>query len=1174
MQEVFAQLEKITEYTFLYKPDLLKKCGRMDIDVKDVEFNHLLKDLLYPFGLSFTIDDRVIIITPAEPKKEKKQRILIKGRVLAKDSTAIPGVTILLKGTSTGLTTDNQGFFTFILPDSTASREFTLSFIGMKTQTLRYKDRPKTGLWTIILEEEVLNMDEVVVTGYQQMRKSDVVGSITTVKTSDIMMPGYTSIDQMLQGRVAGMVVTNTSSRIGTSPKIRIRGTSTILGNQDPLWVVDGIIQPDPLPIDRSDVMIDDLKNILGNQISWLNPADIETITILKDAAATAIYGSKAANGVIVITTKRGKEGRMTVNYGVTFSFRARPHYNQFNLMNSKERIQFSREAFEQGVFYSEIPVGSINTYEGIIQMLKDKQLTGEEAEKAVLRLESANTDWFKILTRNSLSHNHHLSISGGTNKVTYNASLGFNDQAGIELQNNAQNLSARLSLGVQLHPKVRMDIVLGGAINKNRSYAAGVNPLGYAKTTSRAIPAYEESGDLYYIQKAAYYKLNARDRLYLKYNILHEMEHSYSQNKAQQMNGSFNFSWEIFPWLKYEFVGGINTNTGLGESFAGTQTFYVARNYRGYDYGTEEYGSEKYNAAMLPYGGELFNSERNVTGWNIQNKIVIQKAWNEDHRLGVLLGTESSSTSTKNASHKTFGYMPERGERVTEPTPLDQLKPIGAPVDKWGILQAIYNGSGWMRTTQTANLFSLFATLTYSLKHRYVLNASIRNDVSNRFGQDQNKRFDPTFSFGVSWNIAQEPLLNSISAYLNQFTLRAAYGIQGNAVNSISPDLILTMGPLKEYYGSFTSSISRLPNPDLSWERTKTWNLGVDIQLFRWITMNLEYYTKRSNNIIKQTVAYEYGINDMDINGGRITNSGIEYTLNITPIRTKNWGWTIGLNSSKNWNKAQTEALIHNFTAKDYLEGKSDRILKKGYPLSGFWSFSYKGLNHDTGLPEFNHIYQQDEEGKIKLNPHGQPLLAKISEITDFLVYSGKTEPDFTGGITTRLRWKNLTFGANCSLLIGAQKRLPSPFPGKNHIPTSDINLDRELINRWKEPGDERKTNIPGLYTGIEPIDFTLPDVGFGGNTYTGTMTDPYEMWEKSDLRVVNASFFRCQQMSLTWNMSERICMQLGIKSFSVQAIVNNVFVIASKKFHGFDPELGNSVQPKTYSVGINVGF
>ena len=188
--------------------------------------------------------------------------------------------------------------------------------------------------------------------------------------------------------------------------------------------------------------------------------------------------------------------------------------------------------------------------------------------------------------------------------------------------------------------------------------------------------------------------------------------------------------------------------------------------------------------------------------------------------------------------------------------------------------------------------------------------------------------------------------------------------------------------------------------------------------------------------------------------------------------------------------------------------------------------------------------------------------------------MYSGKTEPDFTGGITTRLRWKNLTFGANCSLLIGAQKRLPSPFPGKNHIPTSDINLDRELINRWKEPGDERKTNIPGLYTGIEPIDFTLPDVGFGGNTYTGTMTDPYEMWEKSDLRVVNASFFRCQQMSLTWNMSERICMQLGIKSFSVQAIVNNVFVIASKKFHGFDPELGNSVQPKTYSVGINVGF
>ena len=189
----------------------------------------------------------------------------------------------------------------------------------------------------IVLLESEEELGEVVVTGYQTMRKSDVVGSVTTIKASDVMMPAYTSIDQMLQGRVAGMMVMNTSSRVGTNPKIRVRGTSTILGNQDPLWVVDGIIQPDPIPIDQSNLMVDDLKNILGNQISWLNPADIETITVLKDASATAIYGSKAANGVIVITTKRGKGGVMTVNYSGTFSFRSRPHYGLFNLMNSAD---------------------------------------------------------------------------------------------------------------------------------------------------------------------------------------------------------------------------------------------------------------------------------------------------------------------------------------------------------------------------------------------------------------------------------------------------------------------------------------------------------------------------------------------------------------------------------------------------------------------------------------------------------------------------------------------------------------------------------------------------------------------------------------------------------------------------------------------------------------------
>lgn len=582
---------------------------------------------------------------------------------------------------------------------------------------------------------------------------------------------------------------------------------------------------------------VDDLKNILGNQISWLNPADIETVTVLKDASATAIYGSKAANGVIVITTKRGKQEGMTVNYNGTFSFRSRPHYGLFNLMNSQERIQFSREAFAAGAIYNEAPIASLNTYEGIMSMFYNKQITPQEAENAIHRLERTNTDWFDILTRNSFSHNHNLSVSGGSEKVIYNVSLGYSDQSGIEINNDAQNLSGRVNLGIRLHPKVHVDLSLVGSINKTWGYAANVSPLEYATETSRSVLAYNEDGSRHFQGIRTNYAYN-ENPVILGYNILNEIDHSYSLNKSSQINGNINFSWDILPWLKYEFVGGINNNIGTSEAYAGEQTYYIASTFRGYDFGSEAYGSEKYKAAILPSGGELYNGSSDVQGWNIQNKITFSKTFQEDHRLNVLIGTEVTSTKTANKSQKMFGYVKERGESVVKPTPLNELVPIGnRPAPGLGLFEELYNGNGWLRNTLTANQFSIFATLAYSFKNRYVINASMRNDASNRFGQDQNKRFDPTYSFGASWNVAQEPWLQNISNIINQFNLRASYGIQGNAVNSISPELILRMDEIKPYYGDYMSKISRIPNPHLSWERTKTWNFGLDIQVIRWIS-------------------------------------------------------------------------------------------------------------------------------------------------------------------------------------------------------------------------------------------------------------------------------------------------------------------------------------------------
>ena len=370
VQEVFSSLEKMTNYTFLYKLDLVGKCGKVNVDVTNEDFSQLLKALLNPLGLSFTIDDQVVIVTRAKIGDEKKE-ITIKGRVFMKDSTGVPGATVILKGTSTGVITNMAGEFVITVP-YVESPVLVFSFLGMKTREVKYVGQKQM---LVLMEEDTKTMDEVVVTGYQRIRKSDMVGSTNTVKREDLFFDGTNSIEQMLQGKLPGMLVMNTSGLVGKRQKVRVRGTSTLLGNQEPVWVIDGIIQEDPLPFKSRELdsfgnissdNFDTVKDFVGNAIAWLNPNDIEDITVLKDASATVMYGVKAANGVIIIKTKQGEAGRMSVSYSGNMSITPRLTYEKMNLMNSKERVDVSREIYERGLTSNQRPLEKIG-YEGVL---------------------------------------------------------------------------------------------------------------------------------------------------------------------------------------------------------------------------------------------------------------------------------------------------------------------------------------------------------------------------------------------------------------------------------------------------------------------------------------------------------------------------------------------------------------------------------------------------------------------------------------------------------------------------------------------------------------------------------------------------------------------------------------------------------------------------------------
>jgi hypothetical protein len=441
---------------------------------------------------------------------------------------------------------------------------------------------------------------------------------------------------------------------------------------------------------------------------------------------------------------------------------------------------------------------------------------------------------------------------------------------------------------------------------------------------------------------------------------------------------------------------------------------------------------------------------------------------------------------------------------------------------------------------------------------NRYVINLNVRSDASNRFGQDVNKQFDPTWSVGVAWKAAQEPFMMEYLPWLEQFNIRATYGIQGNVVNSISPEMIVTYQGLLQSYSEYYLTISSLPNKQLKWERTKSANLGADISLFG-ITMNLEYYWRKSNAIIRQDVAQEYGVASMPLNGGLITNEGLEVSLNYTPIRRKDFAWTIGLNAGKNWNKSETDdrtAKADELNHIDYLNGSSDRPLKKGYPLSAFWSYKFTGLAHNTGYPTFENATYDDVDGDGSVDP------------TTFLIYSGQSEPDFSGGFNTRIRWKGFNLGIDFAANIGAKKRLPNPYSTFTYGKMPDIfsNLSKELNDRWKQPGDEAHTNIPALYTSIEDkYNLNLPN---------GLYDNIYSMWAQSDVRVADASFLRCTQISLSYSLPQKVCKKIRLSHITFSANVNNLFVIASKDWKGYDPELGYSIQPRMYSLGLSLGL
>lgn len=1137
LSNVLMLIKDQTGVKILYNESALKNVSCKDVALENVLVEEALKQILKNTGFWYSMVDGVFVIKEVTPDDEKeKEKFQISGMVTDEYKTPLPGVTVLVKGGKVmlGTATSTDGRYKLTVPSALKQFEISFSFVGMETKVVEYAGKDTIN---VVLKEDAKKMDEVVVTGYQTIKKRGMAGSVSSVKAEDLLLNGSQTLEQALQGKIPGMMIMSRSGLTGTRQRVRVRGTSTLLGNAEPVWVVDGIIQEDPLPFKSNDFNnlnqdnMDMIRDFVGGAIAWLNPNDIESVTVLKDAASTAIYGVKAANGVIVITTKKGKVGRMAVSYSGNVSYAPRMTYSKLELMNSKERVDVSREAYQTGIMLEgNQDIG----YTALAKAYRNREISLEEFSSQVKQLEKNNTDWFKILFRNAVSHNHNVSISGGTEKATYHASFGITETYNTAKGNDQKQYTGNVSVSGNLWESITVSTSLAGSVTKTKGFI-GTDPYGYASTVNRSIAAYNQDGSRYF-----YKDMNTG---YL-FNIENELDNSGNENTATSLNASVNLRWRITEDLSFNTGVSYSSSETNGESWYTEQSSYIAK-IRGYNYEEYEAGSKKYEESRLPHGGEYNQTQNTGKTWSWRNQLEWLKVFNGVHSLSVMVGHEIRSTESKGSALKAYGYMPDRGKLFVNIPPIQKET---YPITVNNLLRTVPN-----ITDTEANYLSYYGTVSYMFDNRYAFNASVRTDASNRFGQDKSARFQPVWSFGLRWNVGSEHWLEGQNI-LSDMSLRASYGFQGNVAENVSPDLIATIVTSGTDY-DYQLKLKDLPAPKLKWEKVSNLNLGVDLSLFNnKIHGSFEwYYKKTTDMIVNVNVPYENGVTSRPMNGGEMSNKGWDASVSFIPVRLKDFVVSLGITTGKVYNKVRSDIE----PTGTWKEATSGNLNKSGYPVTSFWAFRFTGLNPENGGPEFDLTDWETE--------------AATKDATLYMDYAGKMEPDFTSGLSISMRYKTLSLSTGLYLSVGGQQFLAPPSGTGYSIPSEYENMSTEWLDRWRKPGDEKYTNVPSLpnkATSAYPL-YCRPETG-GQEMYS-----PYELYAYSNIRVVDAWYLRCNNIAISYTLPENKLPKM-LQNLSFSFSLSNPFQIRSKDFKGRDPEVALGSQPlqKSMSLGVSMSF
>ncbi len=1160
---VLDLLQEQSDYTFLFSSTDVKNVTDLSVKAENEDLFEVLRRCLRGTDLEFEISGQLVVLRlrvhAADSVKVKALRI--NGFVHDEDRLPMPGLTVKVVGLSVGTVTNGKGWFVLELPLKKGTLEF--SFIGYKKQRVNFTE--ETDTLRIVMERDITSLDEVVVNvGYNKIEKRHLTSAVTTIKADDIMTAGLYTIDKMLEGYVPGMIFLQNSGQVGATSRLRIRGTSTVLGNQEPLWVLDGIVLTDPVNVDPSQINDLDFVNLLGNAIAGINPSDIEQIDVLKDASATALYGARAANGVIVITTKKGKIGAPTFSYSFTGTFSQRPHYRDkgVRMMNSAERIDFSREIVQKGLVYNDI--SSQVGYESTLLDYYNGKMNFADFSKKIRRYEEVNTDWFDALTQNAFSHNHTLSLSGGTENVRYYASLGYLQDQGVLKKENMKRYTANVNM-TAIYKGFQVRFSLTGNVNEKRYTPSNVGLLNYAYNTSRAVPVYNEEG------KLDFYRRIGGSGIY-KFNILHERDNTYDEIQGNGVSLQTTVDYRFADWLRAGVTLAYSIDNTNRDVYYDESTYYAAGLRR-----------DGLSDSQLPFGGELQKDDTRKKAYTLRGQLDFNKFLDHrrKHQVIASVGSELSSVCYKGLTQTHRCYLPNRGN-VFNPVDIDEFPQYA----EW--LATDPNALGVLKD-ELQNMASLYATVSYSYADLYILNANARIDGSNEFGSRANDKLLPVWSFSGRWNVAQD-ILRDVS-WIDDLALRASMGIQGNMPKTVSARLVVEKGGLNQDFKKYQSTVKYFPNPDMRWEKTHSYDVGLDFSFLHGkIRGTISYYYKQTKDaFLDKTISEVNGISSYIVNKGTLRNQGFDLSLSFNPISTGSgrdgFNWRFDPQIGQVLNQLVNKTLNRDKTVKDevkyqnYLDGSVDVA---GRPLNTFYSYKFAGLDSKDGRPTFYNTNEFEGEGENRVNiKEKYSAMSKDEVFLTVMEHSGTRVPFIQGGFMNTFSYRGFVLSCNFTYSIGSKVRLLklySHLGGSRTLAPQPINnVRKEFLDRWQRPGDEARTKIPGLISNEEYQKTHEP--WWSKETYKFA-ENIWQMYDDSDLRVVSGDYLKLQSLSLRYVIPEVLCKYLALKSAYVSFTGTNLFTVCSKKLKGQEPtqsgssdNINLSVRPN-YSLNLNINF